>query len=403
MNQDIISSKSNTKNNIENQTSTKKPNFDLQKLIRPNILTLKPYSSARDEYKKSDIEVTKIDEKFESPAPIFLDANENALGSPLSDMVGTDYNRYPDPHQKEIKTQISKLKNVTENQIFVGNGSDEAIDLLFRIFCIPQKDNVIVCPPTYGMYAVSATINDVEVRKMLLTTDFQLNIEGIKKQIDQNTKLIFVCSPNNPTGNLINKEDIKELCQFFDGIVVVDEAYIDFAENASEASFINELINFPNLVVLQTLSKAWGMAGIRLGMAFGSAEIMDYYKRTKPPYNVNMLTQKIALKALQIPQKVKEAIQVLNYEREKLIQELSNSNTFNFIEKVYPSDTNFILLKLKDSSKVEEVYHFLIKQNEIVVRNRSKEPLCEGCLRITIGTPEENELLLKTLERYKKI
>ncbi|WP_338813833.1 histidinol-phosphate transaminase [Bernardetia sp. Wsw4-3y2] len=395
MNQDIITSK-----NTQSKT-----NFDLQKLIRPNILTLKAYSSARDEYKKSDIEVTKIDENFETPAPIFLDANENALGSPLSEMVQTDYNRYPDPHQRDIKAQLSKLKNINENQIFVGNGSDEAIDLLFRIFCIPQKDNIIVCPPTYGMYSVSATINDVEIRKTLLTTDFQLDLEGIKKQIDENTKLIFVCSPNNPTGNLIDKNDIKELCQFFDGIVVVDEAYIDFAENAKEASFINELENFPNIVVLQTLSKAWGMAGVRLGMAFSSAEIMEYYKRTKPPYNVNMLTQKIALKALSLSQNVEQAIQVLNFERDKLIEELrsknNNESKFSFIEKVYPSDTNFILVKLKDASKVEEVYNFLIKQNEIVVRNRSKEPLCEGCLRITIGTPEENELLLSTLGRYK--
>lgn len=379
-------------------------NFDLQSLIRPNILTLKAYSSARDEYKKSDIEVTKIDENFETPAPIFLDANENALGSPLSQMVQTDYNRYPDPHQREIKTQLSKLKNINENQIFVGNGSDEAIDLLFRIFCIPQKDNIIICPPTYGMYSVSATINDVEIRKTLLTADFQLDLEGIKKQIDENTKLIFVCSPNNPTGNLIDKNDVKELCSFFTGIVVVDEAYIDFVDNentnAKEASFINELDNFPNLVVLQTLSKAWGMAGVRLGMAFSSAEIMEYYKRTKPPYNVNMLTQKIALKALNLSKNVEEAIQVLNFEREKLIEKLSSKSKFSFIEKVYPSDTNFILVKLKDNSKVEEIYNFLINQNEIVVRNRSKEPLCEGCLRITIGTPEENELLLATLGRY---
>jgi histidinol-phosphate aminotransferase len=395
MNQDIITSKK----------TQSKSNFDLQKLIRPNILTLKAYSSARDEYKKSDIEATKIDENFEKPAPIFLDANENALGSPLSEMVQIDYNRYPDPHQRDIKRQLSRLKDVNENQIFVGNGSDEAIDLLFRIFCIPSKDNVIVCPPTYGMYSVSATINDVEVRKTLLTTDFQLDLEGIKKQIDAYTKLIFVCSPNNPTGNLIDKNDIKELCSFFDGIVVVDEAYIDFAENVKEASFVSELDNFPNLVVLQTLSKAWGMAGVRLGMAFGSAEIMEYYKRTKPPYNVNMLTQKIVLKALYLPQNVEQAIQVLNFEREKLIEELRSTTNkesrFSFIEKIYPSDTNFILIKLKDSTKVEEVYNFLISQNEIVVRNRSKEPLCEGCLRITVGTPEENELLLSTLGRYK--
>ncbi len=380
-------------------------NFDLQKLIRPNILTLKAYSSARDEYKKSDIEVTKLDENFEKAAPIFLDANENALGSPLSQMVQIDYNRYPDPHQRDIKKQLSKLKNVNENQIFVGNGSDEAIDLLFRVFCIPSKDNIIICPPTYGMYAVSATINDIEIRKTLLTTDFQLNLEGIKKQIDQNTKLIFVCSPNNPTGNLIDKNDIKELCSFFDGIVVVDEAYIDFVDNknqnSKEVSFINELVNFPNLVILQTLSKAWGMAGVRLGMAYASAEIMEYYKKTKAPYNVNMLTQKIALKALQLPQNVEEAIQVLNFEREKLIEELSSKTNFSFIEKVYHSDTNFILVKIKDTFKVEEVYNFLISQNEIVVRNRSKEPLCEGCLRITIGTPEENELLLATLKKYK--
>ena len=380
-------------------------NFDLQKLIRPNILTLKAYSSARDEYKKSDIEVTKLDENFEKAAPIFLDANENALGSPLSQMVQTDYNRYPDPHQRDIKKQLSKLKNVNENQIFVGNGSDEAIDLLFRIFCIPSKDNIIICPPTYGMYAVSATINDIEIRKTLLTTDFQLDLEGIKKQIDQNTKLIFVCSPNNPTGNLIDKNDIKKLCSFFDGIVVVDEAYIDFVDNknqnSKEVSFINELVNFPNLVILQTLSKAWGMAGVRLGMAYASAEIMEYYKKTKAPYNVNMLTQKIALKALQLPQNVEEAIQVLNFEREKLIEELSSKTNFSFIEKVYHSDTNFILVKIKDTFKVEEVYNFLISQNEIVVRNRSKEPLCEGCLRITIGTPEENELLLATLKKYK--
>ena len=389
MNQDIIS-----------QNKIKKVNFDVQKLVRPNILTLKAYSSARDEYKKNDIDATKIDEKFESAAPIFLDANENALGSPLSNMVQVDYNRYPDPHQRDIKTQLSKLKNVDENQIFIGNGSDEAIDLLFRIFCIPQKDNVIICPPTYGMYSVSATINDIAIRKTLLTDDFQLDVEGIKKQIDKNTKLIFVCSPNNPTGNLIHKEDIRALCSFFDGIVVVDEAYIDFAENANEVSFINDLSDFPNLVVLQTLSKAWGMAGVRLGMAFASAEIMEYYRRTKPPYNVNMLTQKIVSKALNLSPNVQQAIEVLNFERKRLIDELRNTDKFDFIEKVYDSSTNFILVKLKYQDKVEEVYNFLIQHNEIVVRNRSKEPLCEGCLRITIGTPEENELLLKTLERY---
>ena len=389
MNQDIIS-----------QNKIKKVNFDVQKLVRPNILTLKAYSSARDEYKKNDIDATKIDEKFESAAPIFLDANENALGSPLSNMVQVDYNRYPDPHQRDIKTQLSKLKNVDENQIFIGNGSDEAIDLLFRIFCIPQKDNVIICPPTYGMYSVSATINDIAIRKTLLTDDFQLDVEGIKKQIDKNTKLIFVCSPNNPTGNLIHKEDIRALCSFFDGIVVVDEAYIDFAENANEVSFINDLSDFPNLVVLQTLSKAWGMAGVRLGMAFASAEIMEYYRRTKPPYNVNMLTQKIVSKALNLSPNVQQAIEVLNFERKRLIDELRNTDKFDFIEKVYDSSTNFILVKLKYQDKVEEVYNFLIQHNEIVVRNRSKEPLCEGCLRVTIGTPEENELLLKTLERY---
>ncbi len=399
MNQDTI--------NPENQTKSlnKKPNFDLQKLIRSNILILKAYSSARDEYKKSDIEVTKIDENFQSVAPIFLDANENALGSPLSDMVGTDYNRYPDPNQREIKTQLAKLKNINEKQIFVGNGSDEAIDLLFRIFCIPRKDNVLICPPTYGMYAVCAAINDIEIRKTVLKTNFQLNVKEIKKQIDENTKLIFVCSPNNPTGNLIDKEDIKELCQSFNGIVVVDEAYIDFVsidKDNSEVSFVSELENYPNLVVLQTLSKAWGMAGLRLGMAFSSAEIIEYYKKTKPPYNVNMLTQKIVLKALNFPQKIKQTVQVLNFEREKLIKNLNNSARFPFIEKIFPSDTNFVLVKLKDCIKVEEVYNFLIQQNEIVVRNRSKEPLCEGCLRITIGTPEENELLLATLERYEE-
>ncbi|WP_291722909.1 histidinol-phosphate transaminase [Bernardetia sp.] len=392
MNQDIIS-----------QDKTEKMSFDLQKLIRPNILTLKAYSSARDEYKKSDIDATKIDEKFESAAPIFLDANENALGSPLSNMVQVDYNRYPDPHQRDIKTQLARLKNVEENQIFVGNGSDEAIDLLFRIFCTPNKDNIIICPPTYGMYAVSATINDVEIRKTLLTKDFQLDLEGIKKQIDENTKLIFVCSPNNPTGNLINKEDIRTLCSSFNGIVVVDEAYIDFAENAKEVSFTNDLAEFSNLVVLQTLSKAWGMAGVRLGMAFASAEIMEYYRRTKPPYNVNMLTQKIVSKALNLSQQVEQAIAVLNFERQKLIEQLRNREKFHFIEKVYDSSTNFILVKLKNTDKVEEVYNFLIRHNEIVVRNRSKEPLCEGCLRITIGTPEENELLLKTLERYVSV
>ena len=347
--------------------------FNLNNLIRDNIKTLKPYSSARHE--------------FTGKASVFLDANENPYGSPLPDK----FNRYPDPLQWQLKFQIAGIKGVPAENIFIGNGSDEVIDLAFRIFCTPAKDNVIICPPTYGMYEVSGNINDVEIRKVNLTTDFQLDVEGVMNAIDTNTKLIFICSPNNPTGNNMRREDVEIILNNFSGIVIIDEAYINYSK---QKTFIQELTEYPNLVVMQTLSKAWGLAALRLGLCYASMDIIDLFNKVKPPYNINNPSQLLALDALQNADLVNEWITASVQQKEILIKELS---AFNFVEKIYPSDANFFLMKVKDASKL---YDYLV-ENEIVVRNRSRDPGCENCLRITIGTPEENQQLLHLLKNYK--
>jgi histidinol-phosphate aminotransferase len=343
--------------------------FDLNKLVRENIKSLTPYSSARDE--------------FSGDAKVFLDANENALGSPLTKW----YNRYPDPHQVKVKEALSAVKSVEASKIFLGNGSDECIDLLYRCFCNPGKDNVIICPPTYGMYEVSANINDVEIRKAPLLDDFQLDLVHLENLVDKNTKLIWICSPNNPTANSMNREDVETVLNNFSGLVVVDEAYINFSR---QKSFIQELKDYPNLVVLQTFSKAWGLAGLRLGMAFASEEIIGVLNRVKPPYNINQVTQELALKALE------EVGQVNDMIKELVQMRVALKGVFEkipFIKKVYPSDANFLLVKV-DNAK--EIYHYLLTRG-IVVRDRSSVQLCENCLRITVGTEEENTELIEAM------
>ncbi len=349
-------------------------NFDLNKLVRENVKKVKPYSSARDE--------------FSGEAKVFLDANENSLGSPLMKW----YNRYPDPHQQKLKAAISKIKNIDAANIFLGNGSDECIDLLFRCFCEPGKDNVIICPPTYGMYEVSAAINDVGLRKAELLPGFQLNSGLIESLIDNQTKIIWVCSPNNPTGNSINYQDIEVLLNNFNGLVVVDEAYINFSR---QRSLLKELKEYPNLVVLQTFSKAWGMAALRLGMAFASGEIIELLNKIKPPYNINQATQDLALEALQEVGQVNDMIKEIVAMREELTKIFER---MPLVEKVFPSDANFLLVKVRDAV---DIYEYLLKEG-IVVRDRSKVQLCDQCLRITIGTEQENTLLVDSLINYMK-
>jgi histidinol-phosphate aminotransferase len=347
--------------------------FSIDKLLRENIKNLTPYSSARDEY--------------QGEASVFLDANENAFGSPLD----TAYNRYPDPLQHQVKLSLSAIKGLPVRNIFLGNGSDEAIDILFRSFCNPGVDNVILVPPTYGMYQVSANINDIETRNVPLTDEFQLNMEGIAEAIDKNTKLIFICSPNNPTGNSINRPDVETIMANFNGIVVVDEAYINFSR---QKTFIQELTEYANLVVLQTLSKAWGLAGLRLGMAFASEEIIEVMNKVKPPYNVNEASQQLAIKALANIEQVNAWIKETLTQRDNLVLGLKE---FEFVVDIYPSDANFILVKTTDANGI---YDYLVDKG-IIVRNRSKVELCEGCLRITVGTPAENQTLLQTLQDFK--
>ena len=349
--------------------------FLLNNLIRENIKKLTPYSSARDE--------------FSGEAKVFLDANENSLGSPLTKW----YNRYPDPHQLQLKEKISTVKNVATKNIFLGNGSDECIDLLYRCFCEPKKDNVIIFPPTYGMYEVSGNINDIEVRKALLLDDFQLNLIHLENLVDANTKIIWICSPNNPTGNSINREDIEFILNNFNGIVVIDEAYINFSK---QHSFISSLKDYPNLVILQTLSKAWGLAALRLGMAFASTEIIEVLNKVKPPYNINQATQEFAIKALEEVGQVNDMVRELVAMKVALIKVFQQ---ISIIEKVYQSDANFLLVKMKDARKV---YEFLLTKG-IVVRDRSNVKLCDDCLRITIGTENENTLLIDALSDYLQI
>ena len=331
-----------------------------------------PYSSARDEFK--------------GEATVFIDANENSLGSPLTKW----YNRYPDPHQWKIKEVLSKIKGVAPQHIFLGNGSDECIDLLFRAFCVPGKDNVIINPPTYGMYEVSAHINDVEVRRAVLLDDFQLDLVHLETLVDEHTKIIWICSPNNPTANSMNRQDIEVILNNFPGLVVIDEAYINFSRHRS---FIQELADYPNLVVLQTLSKAWGLAGLRLGMAFASEAIIDVYNKVKPPYNISQATQELVLKALEEVGQVNDMIRLLVGARERLSLELA---ALPVVLTVYPSDANFLLVKTKDA---RGLYEWLLAEG-IVVRDRSKVELCEGCLRITVGTEQENAALVSAMGRF---
>jgi histidinol-phosphate aminotransferase len=346
--------------------------FNLDQLTRENIKKLTPYSSARDE--------------FSGEAKVFLDANENSLGSPLLKW----YNRYPDPHQQLIKQKLSTIKGILPQHIFLGNGSDECIDILYRCFCEPGKDNVIICPPTYGMYEVSAHINDIEIRKAALLPDFQLDLVHLENLIDANTKLIWLCSPNNPTGNSLNRTDIEMVLNNFNGIVVIDEAYINFAR---QKSFVQELKEYPNLVVLQTLSKAWGLAGLRLGMAFASQAIIEVMNKVKPPYNINQATQELVLKALEEVGQVNDMIKLLVDMREALAEVFSSMPT---VETVYPSDANFILVKIADARKV---YEFLLTKG-IVLRDRSNVQLCDNCLRITVGTEQENTQLVDAMQEW---
>lgn len=346
-------------------------NKEIEKLVRKNVLELSPYSSARDEYS-------------DGGDMVFLDANENPYD--------TGFNRYPDPHQKEIKKLIAKRQKIDLENIILGNGSDEVIDLLFKTFCDPGKDNIIILPPTYGMYQVSAGIHNVEVRQVELKSDFQPNIDAILKAVDANTKLLFLCSPNNPTGNLVEKKAIVELAEKFKGIIVIDEAYIDFTE---EDSNIDLLGLFPRVFVMQTFSKSWGLAGIRLGVGFAHKTIIEMMNKVKPPYNISKQTQNIALLALTRADSGQELIKGIQQHKKEVIEALRKCN---LVVKIYPSDANFLLVKFKDAP---QMYKYLIKQG-IVVRDRSKMPLCDNCLRITIGTSEENDRLIDALNYLEK-
>jgi len=344
--------------------------MDLEKLLRENIRQLQPYSCARDEFK--------------GEASVYLDANENPYNAP--------FNRYPDPLQWEVKEQLSKIKNVPVENIFLGNGSDEPIDLLFRAFCEPRIDNVVAIEPTYGMYKVCSSINDVEYRKVLLDENYQFSTEKLLSASNLYTKIIWLCSPNNPTGNSLNRDEIVRLLNAFEGIVVLDEAYIDFSSQGSFSGFLSE---FPNLVILQTFSKAWGSAAIRLGMAFASVEIIAVLNKIKYPYNINILTQKQALKAIREADQVKNWVDILLTERTSLTGEL---HKLPMVQHIYPTDANFVLVKVTDANAV---YQYLVTKS-IIVRNRNTVSLCQGCLRITVGTPEENKILIQELISFQK-
>ncbi|MFP4293378.1 MAG: histidinol-phosphate transaminase [Cyclobacteriaceae bacterium] len=352
--------------------------FNLQKVLRPHIAAIKPYSSARDEYSGSE--------------GVFLDANENSFGTPGVDAPGSSmqFHRYPDPYQQQLKQRIAAIKGVAAKNLFLGNGSDEAIDLLMRAFCRPGVDNIVILPPTYGMYEVSAAINEVEVKKALLTEDFLINPETIDAAMDENSKILFFCSPNNPSGNLMQPELIEHYLRKFDCLVVVDEAYIDFADTQS---WTKRLAEFPNLLVMQTLSKAWGMAALRLGMAYASEEIIGILNKIKPPYNINGLTQKEALKVLEQTEAQQLMVQQLLKERASLQKRLEQ---LPLVERVYPSDANFLLVRMKEAARV---FHYLIEE-KVIVRDRSKVVLCDDSLRITVGTPEENQVLLDKMGNF---
>ena len=340
----------------------------LSQLVRPNILALQPYSTARDEYQGGEIEV-------------WLDANE----SPYDNGV----NRYPDPHQRELKKQLAALKGVRPEQVFIGNGSDEAIDLAFRIFCEPGRDNAVSIAPTYGMYRVAAQTNDVEMREVPLGPDFSLPVEALLAAADDRTKLLWLCSPNNPTGNALPEREIEQLLRRFEGMVLLDEAYIDFAEGRG---FLPRLGEFPNLIVLQTLSKAWGMAGLRLGLAYASEEVAALYGRVKYPYNINTLTQQAVAQSLR--RDISAEITEIRSERERLAQALAAGAC---IERIYASQANFLLVK---TAAPDRLYRELLAAG-VIVRNRSRIRGCEGCLRITVGRPGENERLLETVKNFR--
>ncbi len=343
-------------------------NFNINNLVRENIKNIKPYSSARDEYKDAT-----------SDQMVFLDANEN----PFENGV----NRYPDPQQHAVKDLLSKIKKVSKENILLGNGSDEVLDLLFRAFCEPKEDNIITLPPTYGMYSVLANINNVENKTVLLTQDFQPKVNQILEKINENSKMLFLCSPNNPSGNSFSTKIIEELLHKFNGFVIIDEAYIDFSE---EKSWLARLEEFPNLIVTQTLSKAYGLAGIRLGVCYASPEIIKILNNIKPPYNVNQLTQQKAIERLQKVNEVQQEIIAIKNQRNQLI---SNLKEIDFIKEIYPTDCNFVLVKVDDATKR---YNQLIAKG-IVIRNRTTQPLCENTLRFTIGTDVENNRLLQAL------
>ena len=343
--------------------------ISLEQLVRPNIWSLAPYSSARDEYSGKE-------------AHVFLDANENPYNGP--------YNRYPDPLQRELKGMLKKVKGIPEENIFLGNGSDEAIDLAYRVFCNPGRDNVVAIAPTYGMYQVCADINDIEYRTVLLDENFDFKAADLLAACDEHTKIIWLCSPNNPTGNSLNRDEILKVVEGFEGIVIVDEAYIDFAQ---QLSMRQELPTHPNLIILQTMSKAWGSAAIRLGMAFASKEIIAIYNKVKYPYNVNQLTQEQALEMLKDPFEVDKWVKILMAERSRLMQAFLE---LPICEKVYKTDANFFLAKMTDANAI---YNYLVDKG-VIVRNRNKVQLCQNCLRITIGNRTENNELLSALRQY---
>jgi histidinol-phosphate aminotransferase len=346
-----------------------KTKFSINNLIRENIKSLKTYSSARDEYK--DATTSEM---------VFLDANENPFESGV--------NRYPDPQQNNVKELLSDIKKINKKNILLGNGSDEVLDLIFRAFCEPNKDNVITLPPTYGMYSVLANINAIENKQVLLTETYQPKVAQILKEVNKNSKILFLCSPNNPSGNSFTNEIVEELLIKFNGLVVIDEAYIDFSE---ESSWLERLAQFPNLVITQTLSKAYGLAGIRLGVCYASKEIIKVLNSIKPPYNLNELTQQKAVDRLRNMKAVEKEVAEIISQRDILIKDLKK---ISFIKVIYPSDCNFVLVKVDDANNR---YNQLIKKG-IVIRNRTTQPLCENCLRFTIGTISENKKLMKALE-----
>lgn len=343
--------------------------FSLKDIVRPNIWALTPYSSARDEYQGKE-------------AHIFLDANESPYNSP--------YNRYPDPLQHDLKRQLAVIKDVRPEQIFLGNGSDEAIDLVFRIFCTPGRDNIVTIDPSYGMYEVCANINDVECRKVRLDEHFDIQADRLLEVCNQNTKAIILCSPNNPTGNTLNAREIRRVIENFSGVVVIDEAYSDFS---SQPQWRKQIDRYPNLIVLNTLSKAWASAGIRLGMAFAQEDIIRLYNKVKYPYNVNILTQHQAQEILSRQQDVREWVRLILSERVSLMYAVKE---LDICREIFPTEANFFLARFDDADRV---YNYLVEQG-IIVRNRSRVALCDNCLRITIGTPQENTALIAALRQY---